>query len=153
MRKRKRTLQILAATLLAIGVLFMLWAPRKATGDEARYKEWHKPRPSHYCVQFLVRHLPNSVSGVLHLPALQMKHGAAEQEIRDGLLSSGYLTRVQIAVTNPRGNSRQICDRLWKATRKSRPKWEITVPQSNSEVVLTCRPQDVILCTRAIEKN
>jgi hypothetical protein len=57
-----------------------------------------------------------------------------------------------IAVTNAQARRTIIADRLRKATQGNHAKWEFSVP-SNAVVVLTCRPQDVALCTRAIESK
>ena len=75
-----------------------------------------------------------------------------EEKICDALVASGYLTNVHIAVANAGARRTQIADRLRKATRASHANWEFYV-RSNAVVVLTCRPQDVPVCTRALESN
>jgi hypothetical protein len=148
----KRTLKIVVAVLVAVAVVWTFCIPRKATDDKARYRQWHFPSLRDESVEILGRHLPTKVSEVLQFPSLHKKYWAREEELRDALLASGYLTRVHITMTNASGSSRQICDRLWKATRKSGAKWEISCP-NNTEVVLTCRPQDVAVCKRIIAND
>ena len=98
------------------------------------------------------RHLPTSLSKHLHLPAREQRYLEKNEEIGEALRASGYLTNVHIAVTNAGARRTQMADRLRKATQGNHAKWEFSV-RSNAVIVLTCRPQDVPLCIRAIESN
>ena len=148
----KRTLRILAAALLVATVLWALNTSRRATSDEARYQQWQRSMDSWVRVVFVERHIPSSLSKVLHLRALEQRYVDKNEKIGEALHASGFLTNVHIAVSNAGARRTQIADRLRKATQGSGAKWEFYV-RSNAVVVLTCRPQDVASCVRAIESN
>ena len=148
----KRTLQILAAALLIATMLWALNTPRKAMSDEARYQQWQRSIDLWVRVVFVERHIPSSLSKTLHLPALEQRCLDKDARISEALETSGYLTNVHIPVSNAGARRTQIADRLRKATQGSGAKWEFYV-RSNAVVVLTCRPQDVASCVRAIESN
>jgi hypothetical protein len=135
--------------------------------DEERYQQWTRPWDAVMRIQTLEYYLPKSLSTPLRLPALQQQYVDKDESIYQALHASGYLTNVHIALTNVAltnsGASRtrlaaidkiardnQISDRLRKATQENHAKFEFYV-WSNSVVVLTCRPQDVALCERAVE--
>ena len=147
---RKRSLQILGVALVVGAAAWALMSPSSATTDEARYKQWHR---SFEQLVFLERHLPTSLSKALDLPARERRCLEKDDEqIYQVLHASGYLTNVYIAVTNAGASRNQIMNRLDKATQGSSAKWEFYV-RSNAVVVLTCRPQDVALCARAVENR
>jgi hypothetical protein len=139
--------------------------------DEARYQQWTRPWDAVKRIQVLEYYLPKSLSTPLRLPTLQQQYVDKDEAIYQALHASGYLTNVHIALTNTSlthialtnaGASRtrlaaidriardnQISDRLRKATQENHAKFQFYM-WSNS-VVLTCRPQDVALCVRAVE--
>lgn len=147
----KRPLQILAAVLLAIG-LWALNTPRKATSDDARCRQWQRSIDSWVRVVFVERHIPSGLSTVLRLPALEQRYLDKRERIFEALKTSRYFTNVHIAVSNAGSQRAQIAARLRRATQESDAKWEFYVV-SNAVVVLTCRPQDLASCVRAIESN
>lgn len=141
--------------------------------DEARYRQWTRPWDAVVRIRNLEYYLPKSLSTALRLPTLQQQYVDKDEAIYQALHASGYLTNVHIALTKialtnltnltNAGASRtrlaaiakidqynQISDRLSKATQENHAKFEFYV-WSNSVVVLTCRPQDVALCERALE--
>jgi len=146
---RKRWLQILGVIFVAFVALWLLGSAGSATTDEERYQQWQRPIDSMTRVAFLQHHLPNNVSRILHLSALEQRYVDKNEDIEQALLTSGYLTNVDIAVTNAGPPRTQIADRLRKATGTNHVKWEFHV-RSNALVVLTCRPEDVALCVRAV---
>jgi hypothetical protein len=147
-----RPLQVVAVMLLAAAVLWALNTPRKATSDEARYRQWQRPIDSWVRVVFVERHIPSGLSTVLRLPALEQRYLDKYERISEALKTSGYLTNVHIAMSNAGSQRTQIAAPLRRATQASGAKWEFYV-RSNTVVVLTCRPQDVASCVRAIESN
>ena len=148
----RRPLQVLAVISLAVPVFWALSTPKKPASDEARYQQWQRHVGSYARLVFVERHLPTSLSKLLRLPAREQRYLDKDEELYQALHASGYLTNVHIAVANAGARRAQIADRLRKATQGSHAKWEFIV-RSNAVVVLTCRPQDVALCTRAIEGN
>jgi hypothetical protein len=149
---RKRPLKVLAVALLAVAVLWAISTRKKPASDEARYQQWHPPVDAYARLVFAERHVPTRLSKLLHLQSREQAYLHESEEIGEALLASGYLTNANIAVTNAGARRTQIADRLRKATHGNDAKWEFFV-RSNAVVVLTCRPQDVALCTRAIESN
>ena len=147
---RKRPLQLLGVALVVAAVAWVLSSHRNATNDEARYRQWQRPVGSWARLVFLERHLPTSLSKALHLPALEQRYLDKNEKLGETLLASGYLTNLHIAVTNAGTIRTQIASRLRRATQGSRAKWEFYV-RSNAVVVLTCRPEDAAICSRAVE--
>src|SRR5437764_14264632 len=94
----KRKLQVLAVALLAVAMFWALSTPRKSASDEARYQQWGRPVEAWARLLFVERHVPTSVSKLLHLPAREKKCLDKNEEIGEALLASGYLTNVLIAV-------------------------------------------------------
>ena len=82
----KRTLQILAAALLLATMFWALSTPRKAASDETRYRQWERPIDSWVRVVFVERHLPASLSRVLHLPALEQRYLDKHERIGEARL-------------------------------------------------------------------
>ena len=148
----KRLFQVLAVALPTIAVLWALYSPKQPKGDESKYQQWMKPMKSYSTLVSVERYLPTSLSRYLQLPALEQRYLDKHLEICEALLVSGYLTNVEIAVTNATASQMQIVARLNKVSQRNHAKWEFSV-RSNAVVVLTCRPQDVALCTRAIENK
>jgi hypothetical protein len=145
----KRPIQILSVALLIAAAVWVLGSARNATSDEARYRQWLRPVGSWSRLVFLERRLPTCLSKAFHLRALERRYLDKNEKIEDALVTSGYLTNVAIAVSNAGSCRAQIASRLGRATHA---KWEFSI-HSNAVVVLTCRPQDVALCARAIESD
>ena len=148
----KRPIQILSLSLLIAAAVWGLGSLRNPTSDEARYQQWQRPVGSWARLVFLEHHLPATLSKAFHLPALEQRYLDKNEKIEEALVTSGYLTNVHIAVSNAGACRTQIADRLRQATRKDHAKWEFFI-RSNAVVVLTCRPQDVSLCVRAVEND
>ncbi len=148
----KRQFKVLATGLVAVAALWALSTTKQPANDEARYHEWQRYIGWYARLVIVERHLPTGLAKFLHLPARQQRYLDKHEEVGEALHASGYLTNVHIAVINASASRTQIADRLRKATRENQTKWEFSV-RSNAVVVLTCRPKDVALCTRAIENK
>jgi len=148
----KRSVQILSVALLIVGAV---WAPssaKNATSNEARYQQWQRPIDTWVRLVSLERHLPSGFSKAFRLSALEQRCLDKAEKIEEALVTSGYLTNVPVAVPNASAFRTQIGNRLRKATETNHVKWGFFI-RSNEVVVLTCRPQDVGLCVRAIESD
>jgi len=145
-------------TLLLAGMLLSaagFWArsnARKDASDEAKYQQWQHSYYSYQRLAFAEGHLPSSFCKALRLPALRQRYCDKEEQIGKALVASGYLTNVHITATNAGARFTQIADQIRKAAQGSGAKWELS-GRSNAVVVLTCRQQDVPVCTRGLDSQ
>jgi hypothetical protein len=134
-----------------VGILtfsaWWFWSSRRIPEDEQLYRQWWEPSLGLDRVNLLERNLPPNLFNALHLPAVQDWYCRRDWSIRQKLLTSGYLTTAHIRTTNWRASLK----RLNEVTGKAQAKWMLQ--PHGAEVILTCRPKDLNLCTNALLNN
>ena len=148
----KRKILIVIAACASTFLLFWIYrslAPR----DDAQAKIEHWQRSNRRCsVAFSVeRRLPANLVRLLRIKEIEHRYWDEQEDLREALVASGYLTNVSITVTNPLSRRTQLAARLTKAFKGVENEWQFYV-RSNQEVVVTCRPEHVALCRQALEE-
>jgi hypothetical protein len=149
MNKRKIQFTLIAC---ASGLL-LVWfcrAPRLDNAD-ARYERWQRLIRRWSVALSVERRLPASLVRLFRIQKLEQKYLDEREALGETLIASGYLTNVCIVVTNAASRRTQLAASLTQAFQGTENEWEFYV-RSNHEVVVTCRPQHVILCRQALQE-
>ena len=155
MTKRKSLIVIAVVCLLAIVMLWLFIPAGAPKTDTARYERWQHTATLGGRFYWWESHLPKSLDTLFRLPALDKKNWDEHERLGDALVASGYMTNVAIAVASLPTNEMQraqIVARLHK-TFQGRDEWEFYVSGHRKAVVVTCRPQDEVLCRQALQDD
>jgi hypothetical protein len=72
--KRKLQVLILAAALVFVFLIWVLYNPSYSVTDEGKYREWQRTIRTAGRIMSLERHLPQGLSGFFGLPNLEEKY-------------------------------------------------------------------------------
>jgi hypothetical protein len=136
-------------TIIVVWVFFPGGAPKT---DEARFQGWKNTIRLYARAVWWERHLPHGVGKLLRVPAHETKYLDEHAALAETLLASGYFTNVSIAVAAAPTSAvqrAQVADRL-RTAFQNRDEWEFWV--RSHAIVVTCRPQDVVLCRQALQE-
>ncbi len=150
---KKRTLLILA-TLCIIGLAVWIFLPaRVGNSDESKYERWKETFRLYRRTTWWKRQLPQGLSQFTGISTLNERFLDEHFKLELALLKSGYLTNVTVTNVPPSTNSAVspiTFNQLRKACQDNGDEWTIVVRKEG--VVLTCRPQDELVCRRALEQ-
>jgi hypothetical protein len=149
---RRGILTTVTVCVLATVVAWVLFPVRAAKTDTAKYERWKQTSHLFGRVMWCERHLPRNLVSLFHLSTLDQKYIDEHERLGEALVASGFLTNVTIAVAAAPTNATQfaqVANRLRKAF-PGRNEWEFWV-RSNA-VVVTCQPQNVLLCRQALQE-
>jgi hypothetical protein len=148
---RNRRAQIILVVSVLVLVLAGFFATtRSAKTDEARCRDLIHTGRLHGRVLAMERSLPSQLVRLLHLVDLEAKYYKRYDAEQQALVASGYLVEVPLLVTNrpllPEVNL------LGKAFHRAGAFYSIRYASPNG-VVVTCRPEDVIMCRKAVSDD
>ena len=149
-RRQITLVGLVAAAVMAIVLLWVVFPVSAPKTDEARYEGWKHTSVMAGRAFWWERHLPPMVVRQFNLQALEEKYWNEHESLGDALVESGYLTNVAIAVTTVPTNfvmRAKVADQLRKAF-EGRDEWTFWV-HSNA-VVVECRPEHVAMCIQAL---
>ena len=150
--RKHNSLTIVTACLLTAAVIWSYLPIGVPKTDEARFQRWKQT--SHLWIRTVwwERNLPDGLGKLFKLPIHETKYLDEGEALREALLASGYFTNFPIAVAAAPTNyvqRAQVADRLRKAFQ-NRDDWEFWV--SSNAIIMTCRPQDMDLCRKALQE-
>lgn len=152
----KRKYLVVAAACLSIAAMLWLLLPAAVPKtDAARFERWKRTNHLIGRAFWWEIHLPKSVSTALRLPALDGKYWGEHEKLGEALVSSGYLTNVAITVSSAVTNAAQYTQiriRVQKAFQ-GQTDAELKYWYDRGHrivIVVTCRPQDEVLCRQAL---
>lgn len=131
----------------------MLSSTGRADDDETLYRKWRGPFLGHSYVESLARQLPPWLFQALYLVEAAKKYSENQKVITEKLLASGYMTKTSVTVTNTASRSPQAIYQLLHSGRKSGVKLTIKTLANSADLVLICRPQDVLFITGQLQSN
>src|SRR6266550_1496627 len=147
----KRKIQF--ALIACVSGLLLVWFCRTPRMDnaQAKYERWQRSIRRWSLALSAERRLPASLVRLFRIQKLEQKYLDEREALGEALIASGYLTNVCIVVTNPVSRRTQLAALLTQAFKGTENEWEFYV-RSNHVVVVTCRPQHVILCRQALQE-
>ena len=150
MKKSKR--QVIASVMLTLVLLTViaLIAVLGISGEDLLYRKWQHPGAMSL-IGFAAQHFPSRILQVLHLSDFVETYVAEDQAIRDSLLTSGYLTKVEVNPVDPKAFAPPTMYQLMHVARRAGVKVEISMVEKSAALILICRPQDVSFCRNLIE--
>lgn len=143
---------IVTVCVLTIVVVWVFLPADAPETDKARFQRWKHTIRSYARVVWWDRHLPQSVGKLFQVRARETKYLDEHGTLGEVLLTSGYFTNISIAVATAPTNGFQrarVADRL-RTAFQNRDEWEFGV--CSNAIIVTCRPQDVVLCRQALQE-
>ncbi len=147
MSKRKIQAIAVASLLVLVAVWYFTTTPTAKT-DEARYRQLIGTARSHGRALSIERRLPKNLVRLFHLDDLETKYRERYDALKQALVSSGYLVEVSLVVTN-----RPVLQTFYlvqKAFQGTGAFYAIRGSAWTNEIVVTCRPENVPICRKAV---
>jgi hypothetical protein len=147
---RKHKVQVfLVCSLLGALATWLLLPPHTSGSDDGRFRSLKRSEAVFTRLKRAEALLPGALVRLLHLRELESKYWTRCEDRRQCLLTSGYLVEVPVTATNRTtlqmhtaiGNVFQAAGAYY-TSRGNAPR-----------VVVTCRPESVPLCAKAVTND
>jgi hypothetical protein len=146
---RKREVQILVAcSMLCALAVWILLPPRDPSSDDGRFRSLKSSHAAFGLVKRAESSLPRGLVGLLHLSDLESRYWRKYEDHRQHLLASGYLVEVPVLATNR--TTLQTLTAIGKVFHGAGAYYTIRGNALTNRVLVTCRPESVPLCAKAV---
>jgi hypothetical protein len=147
MRKRKVHIFVVCSMLCALAVWTLL-PPRHSSSDDGRFRSLKRSHAAFGRVKRVESFLPGGLVRLLRLPGLESRYWRSYEEQRQHLLASGYLVEVPVMATNR--TTLQTLTAIGKVFQGAGAYYTVRGNALTNRIVITCRPESVPLCAKAV---